>query len=104
MSEEYDRLWLVELVAPGSGGEETKDLGLPFGTVGPGDAEPVREKGLPRFCGDGDAMGGYSQGAKLYMNRDGIKKTRSRPGAIRMLEGKEKEAEVRKTSPGFAGT
>lgn len=32
------------------------DFGLPVGLVGPGDEDPVLEKGFPRFCGELDAM------------------------------------------------
>lgn len=41
---------------PDNGEDDTMDFGLPFGRPGAGDADPVLEKGLPRFCGELEAM------------------------------------------------
>ena len=35
---------------PASGEDKIMDFGLPFGTIGPGDCDAVRAKGLFRLC------------------------------------------------------
>lgn len=57
VSEEYDwfRLW-IGLCVEDNGEDMIMDLGLPLGIFGPGDGDPVLEKGLLRFCPGFDAI------------------------------------------------